>query len=219
MIGCNEVRELLDDYVDGAVSKETAARLEVHLAGCRRCRHDLELTRRVLEEARTLPRSLSPANDLWPEIAVRIGGQDAVPLRRRPVRWVIPVGMAAGIVLGVTALLLSGVVSRRAVTAGRLGVVRVVRPAATGHAFASETDLERAARNLRDALHRRRDRLGPETVRIIDENLDIIDGAITRMKRALDEEPGNRELMTLLAETYQRKIDLLQTATELSRKS
>jgi anti-sigma factor RsiW len=220
MITCDEVRELLDDYVDGAVGPETAALLEAHLTVCRSCSHDLELTRKVLEQARALPRGVSPVRDLWPEIAARIERSRVVALRRPPLRWVMLVGLAAAIVLGATAVLLSGPAGRRPAAAERPGGESAIRPAAaTSQNFASEHDLERAARNLREVLQQRRDRLTPQTAKIIDENLDIIDQAIARMKRALDHEPGNRDLVTLLAETYQRKIDLLKTATELSRKS
>jgi anti-sigma factor RsiW len=220
MIGCNEARRMLDDYVDGALSQETVARFEAHLAACPTCRGALERTQEVIERARALPRSIEPGRDLWPGVASRIGRGTVVPLRRGPGRWAVLAGMAAAVVFGATVVLLSGPSGRRHVATAREAAAPGVRAAALeGQDFASERDLERAASDLREALRQRRDRLTPETARVIDENLDIIDAAIARMKRALDQEPADPELVTLLAETYRRKIDLLETATELSQKS
>ena len=53
----------------------------------------------------------------------------------------------------------------------------------------------------------------------MEENLAIIDAAIDRLQDALREDPGNRALVTLLTATWERKIDLLQTASELARTS
>lgn len=40
---CKEVRKLLSVYIDGPLDKERTAALEAHIAGCERCRHELEL--------------------------------------------------------------------------------------------------------------------------------------------------------------------------------
>ena len=95
----------------------------------------------------------------------------------------------------------------------------VVPAAVTSELTIPQADLERAASALRAALEGRRGQLSPATLKVVDENLAIIDAAIGRLQVALREDPGNRALVTLLTATWERKIDLLQTASELARTS
>jgi hypothetical protein len=54
--------------------------------------------------------------------------------------------------------------------------------------------------------------LDPETVRILEENLMVIDQAIAQSKEALVDDPGSRLLRRILTETMRRKVDFLQQA-------
>src|SRR5258708_28203353 len=87
---CSEGEARLDGSVDGLLPGAEFQEMEVHLAGCPPCREEERRLRAVLAQAAALPRLLSPARDLWPGIAERIGGQKRTALRG----WG-PIGLAA----------------------------------------------------------------------------------------------------------------------------
>src|SRR5260370_37576042 len=78
---CAEAEDRLDDYVDGSLPEAEFQEMELHLAGCPPCREEERRLRAVLAQAAALPRLLSPARDLWPGIAERIGGRKRTALR------------------------------------------------------------------------------------------------------------------------------------------
>jgi hypothetical protein len=72
-----------------------------------------------------------------------------------------------------------------------------------------------ALRSLEQDLAASRDKLDPETVAILEENLRAIDAAITEARGALARDPGNLYLNQHLENTMKKKIQLLRTATAL----
>lgn len=79
----------------------------------------------------------------------------------------------------------------------------------------AEATYETAARQLAAALAARRGSLEPETARVIDENLRLIDEALLKSREALNADPGDPRLSEMVAATYQTKINLLRKAVSL----
>jgi len=90
----------LSDYLDGHLEAAEVRALEAHLAGCGSCRALLSDLRRITAAARALPER-APGRDLWPELALRLGGG------RRASRRGLVLAFAAGVLatLGVAWLL------------------------------------------------------------------------------------------------------------------
>jgi hypothetical protein len=82
------------------------------------------------------------------------------------------------------------------------------RPSATQSYAAAVADLERV-------LAGRRGQLDSTTVRVIEQNLQVIDRAIAQAQRALEADPASLYLNTHLAQTMRRKLDLLRQAAAL----
>src|SRR4029079_12617176 len=74
-MSCEEVRNDLDDYVDGEVSERELHEIELHLAGCEACRGEERALRRLLALAAGLPPQVAPTRDLWPAIASGVARQ------------------------------------------------------------------------------------------------------------------------------------------------
>jgi hypothetical protein len=74
---------------------------------------------------------------------------------------------------------------------------------------------DEAVRELEDALDAGRAQLDPETVKILESNLQAIDQAIEQSRRALEADPANGFLYSHLAEARQRKLALLRRASLL----
>lgn len=64
----------------------------------------------------------------------------------------------------------------------------------------------------------RRAGLDPETRRVVEENLAIIDRAIAEAERALNEDPSNPFVTTHLAGAMRQKVDLLRRVTSIPSK-
>ena len=73
---------------------------------------------------------------------------------------------------------------------------------------------DQAVADLERVLAQNRSRLDPETIRTVEANLRVIDGAIEQARRALTADPANPYLSGHLAEQMKRKVRVLQRATD-----
>jgi anti-sigma factor RsiW len=202
----------LSEYLDGDLAEPDRAALEAHLDTCPDCADTLAGLRRIVMRARSLD-DRQPDGDLWSGVAERIG----VAPRRRRIAFSVPQLLAAGVALAVLsgggAWLLhpdpAGVaaVQPTPAPAGPVQVATVGTATARGYDAAVD-DLERV-------LAEGRGRLDTATVRVLEQNLAIIDRAIAQARRAVAADSSNLYLNSHLAETMRRKIDLLRQAATL----
>ena len=82
-------------------------------------------------------------------------------------------------------------------------------------ARAVDADYQAVIRELDESLAQRRSQLAPETIAKVEASLRVVDQAIGEARRALAADPANRDLVDLLAASYERKLELLRRATEL----
>jgi anti-sigma factor RsiW len=217
----------LSEYLDGELPQGERVALEAHLQTCTDCSALLMDLRRVIRRARLL-KGQTPAHDLWPGIASRIGAtparsEEVVELashRRGARQWSfsLPQLAAAGIALmaltgGAVWMLRAPATPARVESmvtapAGTPAVNASVKPSAFQSYAAAVADLERVLANGREQLD-------STTVRIIEQNLAAIDRAIAEAQRALEADSSNLYLNTHLAETMRRKLDLLRRAAAL----
>lgn len=80
-------------------------------------------------------------------------------------------------------------------------------------AFPGEGGYETTITDLERTLERGEGRLDPETMRVLRQNLAIIDAAIADSRRALAADPESPYLYRHLNQQMRRKVDLLQQAT------
>ena len=208
---CHDAQDRLDDYVDGSLSEADFQQMELHLAGCAACREEEGALRALLAEAAALPPILEPVRDLWPEIAARI----AAPRPRLLLRPWPMLAVAAALLLGLAAVLLRPSMPSEPRSAG--GVSTLVPAAASSDdLLPAEIGYARATTELLSVLHGRRERLSPDTLKVVDENLEIIDQALDQVREALRKDPGNHQLSRMLAATHQRKVDVLRNVVNVS---
>jgi anti-sigma factor RsiW len=212
----------LSAYVDGELARGEREGLEAHLATCAECRGTLEELRRVVARAKALE-DRPPTADLWSGIYARLtpgrrpGVSRDTTARRLPwrVSFNVPQLIAASIVL---MLLAGGSVwlalrSRQQAPGTELALFSEGGSPAMNAAWTS-TDV--AVAELQDALTRNEGRLDTATVRVVRQNLAVIDKAIGEAQRALKADPGNAYLNLHLANTMHQKIELLRRANALA---
>ena len=96
------------------------------------------------------------------------------------------------------------------------GAATAVRNATTPNATSV---YDREIASLRRMLETRRDELDTATVRVLEENLSIIDRAIEQSRQALVRDPNSTFLADHLNDALGRKVELLRTATLLQSSS
>jgi tetratricopeptide (TPR) repeat protein len=224
-----QIIDQLSDYVDGELPVLAANELGRHLADCGECRQIVEELRGVKDRAATLP-NVPPRLDLWDGVAERIaqpGRGRVLPLSPRVPRRVsftVPQLAAAGIAL----MLMSGSLvwlAQRGDSRADFPAVgaTVSAPAGTPvgepaveNASLVDAHYEGAVEDLERTLDQGRAQLDPETVRVLEQNLETIDQAIDQCRRALEADPANTYLNNHLAAARQRKLALLRRATALA---
>lgn len=238
----HEITERLSDYVDGALSADEHGGVEEHLAGCGACRRVLEELRDVIERAGSLG-PIEPPRDLWPGVAATIRapaptgsptkiiafpGADARPAPpRQAARSGLTLSrgqlLAASVVLIAASSLATWVAGPglgvrpsaegpAAVAAERGGAASM----ASGAAVAPPADLADELAGLEGTLLEARDMLDPNTVRVLERNLGVIEGAIADSRNALAQDPGNEFLAEHLERVYQRKLTYLRDVVRVA---
>jgi hypothetical protein len=219
----------LSEYLDDELAPDERAALEAHLRQCAACGAVLADLKRIVTRARGLEDRL-PDHDLWPGIAAGIGvGSGEAPAidlaaRRARRRWSFspPQLLAAGLALmalsGGTAWLLHPTVAPA--VAGRqaqpmMPVVAAGSSEASARARVAGQSYAAAVSDLERVLEQNRGRLDSTTVRVIERNLATIDSAIGQAQRALAADSSSVYLNSHLAETRQRKLELLRQAAAL----
>ena len=200
-MSCPHMEVRLNECADGTLADRDRAGVEAHLAECAGCRAAVAQLRDLVAGARTLPRSVEPGRDLWSGIATRIAKGET----GSGTRW-IRVALAAAAVIVIA-----------------LGLYRLLptstdldRPAPGW--VAVDADFDRATVELTRILAIQRDRLSPETVALLERNLQVIDRAIAESRAALARDSGaaNTELRELVAAAARQKVELLRWAARLA---
>lgn len=219
----------LSEYLDDELPPDERAALEAHLLQCAACGAVLADLKRIVTRARGLEDRL-PDHDLWPGIAARIGASSgevrAIDLsaERARRRWsfslpqLVAAGLALMVLSGGSVWLLQPATGP-AVAAHQappsLPVVTVGSSAARLRAREAGQSYAAAVSDLERVLEQNRGRLDTSTVRVIQRNLATIDSAIAQAQRALAADSANVYLNSHLAETRQRKLELLRQAAAL----
>jgi hypothetical protein len=216
-----EWTDQLSGYLDGELAVAERTALEAHLETCAGCREVLDDLRQVLAAAPAY-RGTVPDRDLWPGIARAIDRKrearlPVAPAGRRTHRFT-RLELAAAAVLcmaigGGTVWMLRGDgrgsagPTEVATLTQAPGSDPAVLPARATEAWdAAVADLERM---LRDG----RTRLDTATVRVVEENLALIDRAIAEARAAIAADPANAFLNGQVAANMRLKVDILRRAT------
>ena len=207
----------LNDYVDELLSEPERAQLDAHVADCAECRAELAALRNVLADVHALPPGVRPARDLLPGIHAALAAGKATPIDTWRTRslWSARVPLAAAAILLVVA---SVVVTRFLDQRGPAGSAYTPQPNGSSVLVSQqvnelETRYEGAIAELQQMIDAQRAQLSPATVRVLEENLRVIDRAIRESRAALQADPANEMVNEMLWSAYEKKLELLRRAT------
>ena len=225
----------LSEYLSDELSPADASTVEAHLATCDECSAALRALTRVVAEAGDLG-DIEPPRDLWPGIADVIAssnGNDPHVIAfpgSRPAKADVAPGRVElsrrGLVAASVALIaLSGTAAwfaGRATTVAEAPSAAAPMVSAAGGAVspvagdpAAPAAMAGELAILEDVLTSARSVLDPNTVRVLERNLGVIEQAIADSREALTQDPGNTFLAQHLERMYRRKLVYLQDAVRL----
>jgi len=224
MSGHPEWIEQLSDYLDGELGGAEHDAVERHLAACPGCTAALNDLRSVVLRAQALPPH-EPSADLWDGIAAGItptASQRIATISRRRFSFTFGQLAAAAVLL----IAVSGWIAVRFLSAPAGRVEN--RTETTDDTFdrlpvsnlaAARFDdpgYDAAVNDLEATLEENRAALDPATVKLVEDDLLIIDQALDEARQALVRDPANDYLAEHLVDTKRRKFDLLRHAAALS---
>jgi len=206
---------------DGTMPEPRAREAEAHLRECGACTADVDALRRVVSRLQRPSVDASPADEMWPDVRLRIEQAKLVPLhpgsrvreraKRTPI-WIASGLAAAMIVIGLLASLNS--VHRKAAESAPSADAADVADAGVPLTAVNDSvrSYEAEARILLDRLELERATIGPTAMAPLDRDLAVIDRAIAELQAAIASDPNNPALRRLLAASYRQKVDLLRRA-------
>lgn len=147
-----------------------------------------------------LPRGITPATDLWPGIAARIGR------KRRAARPLWAYGLAASLFVAVGAGSLWFGLSQHTPGTGAPAQVATASPSTAYFA-------QRAA--FAESSVQGATNLAPATRQVILQNLRIIENSMEQIETALEKDPNNPRLRALLYDLYQNESRLLSATQQI----
>ena len=189
---------------------------ERHRADCAECQALWTELEAIGAAAAQLP-TLTPSRDLWSGIEARLG---AAP-RRLPFykTQTFRLAMAASLLVAVS----SAVTWRLASTGAPANPDAAVAAAEPDEAEAlhlaafteSVSEMDREIAALQTLVTERRRDLDPQTVEVLERNLQLIDDAIAESRAALAADPASQFLAQQFTRAYTSKLTLLRDAAQL----
>jgi hypothetical protein len=221
--------EVLNDYVDGVLTRDERAAAAVHLDDCAECRQQVAELRSLIAAASSVPDEGSPPDEVWAGLRSELERRKMASLPfdtphqapapevqpPSPSRWWTrpPSLAAAALILVAVSSTVTAVVLRRAPDATSPETpTAVFVPAAVARAdraFAGTLE------ELESTLTAGRSALAPETIAVLERSLSTIDEAISEARAALARDPANQALADVLQRNYRQKLELLRRAAEL----
>jgi anti-sigma factor RsiW len=224
----NEIINELSAYLDGELSPSERARIDEHVALCVQCRLVLDDLKAIVVTA-PYYEGEAPKRDLWSGIQAGIAEQKEVPLARRPspvARRQFSLGQLVAACLAFAAIAGGTVyvaVRPSPVAPDLSPVAHSPSPTATAAVTAVSSSAragevyDAAVGDLERVLAEGKDQLEPRTLKVIEENLRIIDRAIAEARSAIASDPANAYLRSQVAANMRRKLDILRQATDVIR--
>jgi len=216
MTTCEDIRGLLNAWVDGDLQAEVRDRVREHLAACAACRGVADDLGAVRDAARQLG-PIVPPDHIWLEVAGQVqldtGAPAAAPRRSKSGGTFQWLGLAAALILVTLGIWLVG----RPVPDAPPTEVREASPAdvvAAELALAAE-HYERAIATLESMATAGELPVEPAITATLRDNLGVIDRAIDESRQALAENPDSQPARDSLFDALRQKVGLLQATVLL----
>jgi anti-sigma factor RsiW len=197
----------LNDYLDESLDAGERRQLESHLASCADCRRALEELREVARLVRELPGS-EPPERVWSAISAALRERaGAGPAGAQPATGRY---FHAALLLAATLLIGVGLWLALRPEAAPSPDSRALADRVTEEIRAAEAHYENAIGGLEQIIAANEGVLSPELAGVLNQNLDLIESAISESRNAIVSEPESTAAQQSLLEALRLKVSLLQ---------
>ena len=215
---CEKAMGLISEYIDGNLDHRHVDSLKQHLDRCVECRSVQADFQKIVEEAQDLE-TLDPPESGWAEIQRELENsrQKVWEKSVKKNRHVLPIFKPAW-VLGSVVLL---VVLIGTLTFGPAILKKAPSLEGDGQkvAFAklveAENHYQLAIKAMGEALAASQKNMAPETFKVFQDNLELINVSLNACKQAILEDPDNIDSRRYLLTVYKQKADLLSQMVSL----
>jgi len=224
-MNCELYDDVLDEYVDGARSADgiraadpRLAAFEAHLSACADCRSLVADFTTIRETAAALDEHLPPPR-LWAKIASAVEDDARKPWWERSLAnalsaW-IPIAVAASVALLLASASL--VVWQPTPSTGPDNTPQsAARQAADSGSAMAEDHYDQAIAGLQQIADAQNEGLDPDTRAVLQQNLAVLDRAISESRAALSTEPASALAQESLLDALDTKVALLQDSVTLA---
>lgn len=216
----------INDLADNVLPAHSRHQAELHIAACAECRARVQRIRGLRADLASLPRDIAPPGHVLAGVRAHMFAPDvpAPPVRARAAVWSVRPSMLAAAAVVLVALSSAVTVSWLRLTTDPAAVAALQPLSVTDGSstrlvtvLAMERSYEDAIAEVQRALSEQQSDLTPETLRILQANIDIIDRALAEARAALHADPANDALAEMLRSGYERKLDVLRSASSHTR--
>jgi anti-sigma factor RsiW len=197
--------ERLNDLLDHELDPREERRIQLHLADCADCRRSFEELSAIVALARELP-APEPPERVWQSISKSLSSPGA---SRHSRSWVYPaLAVAATLVLGLSIWLMlrSSAPAPASTAAEQAALANMV----TEELKAAEAHYDRAIVGLEQIIAQNQGVLPGEIATVLNQNLDLIENAISESRTAIATDPQSPVAQESLLSALRSKVALLQ---------
>ena len=203
---CQQIQDLLSEYIDGELATDDASRVRRHLEQCGQCEEVVSDLSAIRDAAAGLARepdgvaAPDPAAG-WDALAqsLRLQRQAAPESQRRVWPYLALAAVAAGLLLALGLTVLRPTDEARAARQQAMAELSILH-----------RQQQRAIRALGLVVGKQRSHWTPKMRQLFARNAGVVDAALEECRRAVDGRPTDRELQASLAAAYQRKVEFLK---------
>jgi anti-sigma factor RsiW len=221
---CDDLSNVLVDFVDGQLDPDAERAVERHLDTCANCRALVIDLRTIRAAAFTLDRH-EPGPKVWASLQQRIAAEPTPRPRGRrlgmpPSRanWQTWLAAAAAIIIatlvGLVPLLRRSEPAPAQPAAASTATEATVE-SITAEFEAAEQHYQKAISDLETIAKQETGELDPQVAAVLQKNLAVIDQAIGESRAALQSQPSSGTAQDGLFDALRSKVALLQQTVEL----
>jgi anti-sigma factor RsiW len=223
-MSCNDYRDAIAEFVDGALDAAGQRALERHVEGCAACRALVADLKSIQAAAFTLQRHEPPAA-VWQAIRAQVamdarGAETGRVLQwpRTRTAWSVWAAAAAALLMAATAGIYPLVSERRYrddASASTAASVDTSMATIQAEFRAAEEHYNRAIQGLEQIARTQTGELDPQVAAVLQKNLQVIDQAIGESRAALQIQPSSADAQDSLFDAMRTKVAVLQQTVEL----
>jgi tetratricopeptide (TPR) repeat protein len=207
---CPAAKKLINDYIDGDLSRDQETALKSHLESCPDCRGLLRDFQKIRRDARELP-SVAPSPITWQKIlaGVREAGEEAPSPRAEKKGWISliwrPIGLRYALAAALALVIIGG---------GLIVGFKIKRGGGEeGYTLAKLKEAQHhyvlAIEALNEAIEAQKNGVDPQLAEVFKRNLKDIDQAIQACEQVVEKDPSNLAARAYLLTVFREKVTFL----------